>query len=84
MKKSLAFILILCVLAPAALAWETPVIEAPYGWSYEDETRAIVINRVQEGKMTYFVADVQLADASGFRVELDKSMKPKERRDEAR
>ncbi|MGN0753665.1 MAG: phosphodiester glycosidase family protein [Aristaeellaceae bacterium] len=47
-----------------ASVWENPCIDAPYGWSYEDEYRSIVINRVSEDNLTYYVADVQIADVS--------------------
>ncbi|MGN1368849.1 MAG: phosphodiester glycosidase family protein [Aristaeellaceae bacterium] len=50
--------------AVPASTWETPCIAAPYGWSFEDESRSIVINRVSEGSLTYYVADVQIADVS--------------------
>lgn len=57
-----ALLLVLC--AGHALAWEAPCVPEPYGWSYEDERRSVVINRVSEDNLTYFVADVQIADAS--------------------
>ncbi|MGN1021772.1 MAG: phosphodiester glycosidase family protein [Aristaeellaceae bacterium] len=47
-----------------ALAWEAPCIDAPYGWSYADESRSVVISRMSEGSITWYVADVQLADVS--------------------
>jgi len=60
----------------SAFAWETvpSCIDAPYDWSYQDDQRAIVINKVQTDKVTYFVADVQLADPSLFRTELESGM----------
>ena len=57
-------ILLFTLCTGRALAWEAPCIDAPYGWSYEDERRSVVINQVSEDNLTYFVADVQLADVS--------------------
>jgi exopolysaccharide biosynthesis protein len=51
----------------AACAWETPCIGEPYGWQYQDDTRSIVINKVSENGVTYFVADVQLTAATDFK-----------------
>ena len=79
MKKRL-ILLLAALLLPAAICsaatWETvaPCIDAPYSWSYQDDQRAIVINKVQTDKVTYFVADVQLSDPSLFRTELDSGM----------
>lgn len=56
--------LLFALCAGRALAWEAPCIDAPYGWSCEDERRSVAVNRVSEGNLTYFVADVQLADSS--------------------
>ena len=80
MKRHLLPLLLLCALlcslASAAFAWETPVIGEKSDWSYQDDQRAIAIWRVQEGSATFFVADVQIADVSVFRTALDSSMSP--------
>lgn len=75
MKKHLIVALLvltglLCSAAPAAMAWETPVIDVPYDWSYQDDKRSIAINKVQEGNATYFVADVQITNVADFRTQL--------------
>jgi exopolysaccharide biosynthesis protein len=73
MKKANAIILfslltlILIYTGIPASAQEVPCIAAPYGWQYQDDTRSIVINKVSENKITYYIADVQLTDAAGFR-----------------
>ena len=59
-----------------ASAWEKPCIDAPYGWSYEDAYRSIVINRVSEDNLTYFVADVQIADGSVWKSVTASGMAP--------
>lgn len=79
MKKALTILLILLTLLVQngnALALETvaPCIPEPYGWEYHDELKSIVINRVQTNDVTYFVADVQLADVKAFRTELERGM----------
>lgn len=63
-KRISMAILLFTLCAGRALAWEAPCIDAPYGWSYEDERRSVVINQVSEDNLTYFVADVQIADVS--------------------
>ncbi|HPF87609.1 MAG TPA: phosphodiester glycosidase family protein [Candidatus Limiplasma sp.] len=50
--------------------WQTPCINAPYDYQYQDDTRFIAIDKVSEDGITYFVADVQLADAAGFKTAL--------------
>lgn len=78
-KKRLVWLLTLLLLtggiAPA-LAFETPCIDAPYGWQYQDDTRSIVINQVQDQNYTYFVADVQLAAATDFHTAISDSLQP--------
>lgn len=79
MKKRLILLfaaLLLSATICSAAAWEAvpPCIDAPFDWSYLDDRRAIVINRVQTDKVTYFVADVQLSDPGLFRTELDSGM----------
>ena len=65
-----AGILAFCAAAPAvslAQDWQTPCIDAPYDYSYTDETRQVVIDRFQENGITYFVADVQISDPEDLR-----------------
>lgn len=67
MKKILLLLLILLLPAVSfAEGWKTPVLNAPYEYSYQDERRSIVINRVERDGASCLVADVQIADASGF------------------
>lgn len=47
--------------------WQTPCIEAPYDYSYTDETRQVVIDRFQSNGMTYLIADVQISDPKQLR-----------------
>jgi exopolysaccharide biosynthesis protein len=65
---AVAAVVFLC--APA-LAWESSCIEPPYGWQYQDDTRSITINQVSGNGITYFVADVQLSQVTGFQTALD-------------
>ena len=79
MNKRLMLLLTALLLSAAitsAGAWEPvpPCIEAPFDWSYSDDRQSIVIKRVQTGKVTYFVADVQLSNPDLFRTELDSGM----------
>jgi exopolysaccharide biosynthesis protein len=77
--KRLAFwtvtVMTAVLLCAPALAWESPCIEPPYGWQYQDDNRSIVINQVNGNGITYFVADVQLSQVSGFQTALDNSGK---------
>lgn len=78
-RKIVGWILILFWAVGAggsALALETPCINAPYGWQYQDDTRSIVINRVVDGSMTYFVADVQLSRTTDFRTAVSDDLQP--------
>lgn len=77
MKRILTLALTFCLLLTmaSALAWETPVTGETSDWVYEDETRSIHINQVREGDVTYFVADVQLAGASGFQTAYGSGLK---------
>ncbi|MCE5342062.1 MAG: phosphodiester glycosidase family protein, partial [Eubacteriales bacterium] len=59
-----------------AYAWETPCVSEPYGWQYQDDSRSIVINKVSENGVTYFVADVQLAATTDFKTLVSSSMTP--------
>ena len=69
-----AFFVVTLLIAPAQ-ALESPCIEPPYGWQYQDDSRSIVINQVSGNGITYFVADVQLSQVSGFQTALDNSGK---------
>lgn len=65
-----AGLLVVCAAAPTvslAQDWQTPCIDAPYDYSYADETRQVVVDRFQANGITYFVADVQLSDPKDFR-----------------
>ena len=63
----MALLMLMSSVATAlATEWQTPCTTQPYDYQYQDDTRFITINRVSEGDITYFVADVQLASASGL------------------
>ena len=47
-------------------AWDTPCIDGPYDYQYQDGERSIVINQIAEDHSVCFVADVQLSAVSGF------------------
>ena len=66
-KRLWLIVILLTLCTGRALAWEAPCIDAPHDWRYEDETRSIAVKRVSEGNLTWYVADVQLADASGWK-----------------
>lgn len=69
MKKKIVFaaaLLLGVALTASALAWEAPCFEGDADWSYQDDSRCIRIQKVSEGGVTWFAADVQLASASGF------------------
>lgn len=51
-------------------SFQLPCIEAPYDWEYHDDDMQIVIRRFEQSGIVYFVADVQLTDASQFRTAL--------------
>ena len=53
-----------------AADWQTPCMAEPYNYQYQDDTRSITVNRVSQGDITYFVADVQLADPADFQAAL--------------
>jgi len=69
---SLLTALMLLGTATSALAteWQTPCTTEPYDYQFQDDTRNITINRISEGDITYFVADVQLTSAAGFQTAL--------------
>ena len=50
---------------PTQRPWDEPCV-SEYDYQYEDATRYIHIDRVEENGTTYFVADVQLQSASQF------------------
>ena len=68
--------LLLCATLAAAYAWEAPVTGDAADWRFEDAQRCIAISKVQDGDVTYFVADVQLADAALFRTAVDAQLSP--------
>lgn len=59
-----------------ALAWEEPCISPPYDYSYEDERRMIAVSRMAEPNLTYFVADVQLAEGGLWQSVCSDTMRP--------
>ncbi len=69
---ALAAALLLITASANALAadWAAPCTAAPYDYQYQDGARYITVNRVSEGDITYFVADVQLRSADGFHTAL--------------
>ena len=71
----LAALLLLLPLRPV-LAWEEPCIGQPYDYSYADERRMIAVNRIEEPSLTYFVADVQLAEGSLWQSVCSDTMRP--------
>lgn len=80
MRKPIILFLLLAVLCMAcgmpALAWEDPCFSETPDWQYADESRCIQIKKISAGGATCFVADVQLADASGFHAETDSGLAP--------
>ena len=72
-KRGLACLLAVVALISVntALAeWQTPCTTAPYDYQFQDDARYITVNRVARDGVTYFVADVQLAQATGFHTAL--------------
>ncbi len=59
-----------------ALAWQSPAIPAPYGWEYQDDGLSIAIDKVTDNDITYFVADVQLSQVTGFHTAASDSLMP--------
>jgi len=81
MNHKPAFLLALALLmampaALPALAQETPCIQAPYGWQYQDDSKSIVINQVTDQNLTYFVADVQLQQVTDFHTLVSDQLSP--------
>ena len=60
--------------AAAAMAVENRCIPEPYDWAYDDVSLSIAINRVSDGSVTYFVADVQLSSVAQFRTKIDRDL----------
>lgn len=75
-KRMWLALMLFTLFARPALAWEAPCMDEPYGWRYEDEQRSIVISQVSESDLTYFVADVQLADASVWKSAFSDTLEP--------
>ena len=71
-RKLLTCLLLLAVLimSSSALAWDTPCIDEPYDYSYNDDTRSIAIKKYTGDKSVCFVVDVQISDATGFNAEV--------------
>lgn len=70
----LLILLLLCSFAVSAAAWETEVIGEPYDWQYEDSEKRIVINKMTDSDVAYFLAEVQLTNVQQFRTELDSGL----------
>lgn len=67
-KLSVCLLMLLCALPLCrASAWEAPCLDAPYDYSYEDDRRSVAIRRFSENGLTWFVADVQIAETSVWR-----------------
>lgn len=63
----LVSILLFSLTLPAfALETQIPCTTKPYDYQYQDDKRAISINKISENDLTYFLIDVQLADVSDF------------------
>lgn len=75
-KRFLTTALLLTLWTGSALAWETPCIDEPYGWRYEDERRSVVIRQESENDVTWFVADVQIAQAEVWQSAVSTGMEP--------
>ncbi len=73
MKRLLTLLLfaLLIMLSATAYAWETPTIDEPAKWHYEDDERCISIWQMSVGDAVCYIADVQISDVSLFRTELD-------------
>ena len=80
MRRSMAALFVFTALCLAcctsALAWEAPCFSGTPDWQYADGERAVQIKKVSDSTVTYFVADVQLADASGFHTALSSGLSP--------
>ncbi|MGN0762441.1 MAG: phosphodiester glycosidase family protein, partial [Aristaeellaceae bacterium] len=75
-KRIWLTVMLMALCAGRALAWEAPCIDAPHDWHYEDETRSIAVNRVSEDNLTWYVADVQIADGSVWKSVTASGMAP--------
>ena len=78
MKKRFFLLMMVTFLLPLqqALAWEPACIGEPFDYHYEDDQRSVCIQRVSENNLTYFVADVQLADAKVWKSALSSAGQP--------
>lgn len=50
--------------------WNNSCVAEPYDFAYQDDDRSIVIKRISENNITYFIADIQLKDAAQFQTAL--------------
>ena len=55
------------------VSYQSPCIDAPYDYEYYAADKQIVIRRFQTNGITYFIADVQLSDASQFKTALSEN-----------
>lgn len=74
LNMGFSLLLTFCLAGRGALAgaaqWQPPCTTEPYDYAYQDDVRWITVNRISGKDVTYFVADVQLADISGFQTAL--------------
>lgn len=49
-----------------------PCVDQPYDYYYADDAKQIAIHRYSQNEITFLAADVQLTDASQFRIALSK------------
>lgn len=70
MKAFLWMLTLMLIISSAAAAqaatWETPCIEAPYDWTYQDEMRAISIKKIGMDQSVCYAVDVQIREVSAF------------------
>ena len=52
--------------ATAQWTWQTPCVDEPYAYAYQDERRAIAITTMEVDKSVVYVVDVQLRSAEDF------------------
>ncbi len=54
----------------SATSWAPVCFAGPFDYSYQDACRAVAIRRFEQNGIVYFVADVQLSTADGFRTQI--------------
>ena len=74
MKRNLiACLVLLSLLASSAFAWETPCIDEPFDYEYNDDTRSIAIRKFFFDESECFVVDVQIQNVDGFHAEISQN-----------